>query len=130
MFSGIRYNLFLSNEASINKDIISSNNIEVIMNVARDAKDFYIADIHVACVFDDDYESAKGMAPKAARMLIHLLRNNYVVLVHCKGGHSRSSHVVALALSVLEDKNYEKAYREVRRLHTIALPLEMSRLFR
>ena len=117
MFSKIRDNLFLSSAVDITDERIIENNIDLILNVSDNSNALSNKVEKIKIAFADSSLAAKEKAKEAISFLIQSLKEGKIVVVHCKQGASRSPHVVAAAISIIEDKNYHEVYNEVIRLH-------------
>jgi len=118
MFSKIRDNLFLSGVDDITKEKIAQNNIDIILNVSLDCKTPEIKNVEIIRIgFDDDAKIAEKEAQPAIDFLCEKLKSGNIVLVHCRKGASRSPHIVASVLSIIENKDYDEIYKEIRGLH-------------
>ena len=127
MFSKIRDNLFLSSASDITDRRIIDNNIDIILNVSDNSRVYTNKAEIVKMGFSDDAVIAREESKKSIDFLCDALKNGKRVVVHCQQGASRSPHVVASALAILEDKDYHSAYKEVKELHPRTMSYSIGR---
>jgi len=127
MFSKIRDNLFLSSAADITDEKIIDNNIDIILNVSDNSDAISNKANKIEIAFADDVYSAREKSKEAIKFLCDTLEDGKKVVVHCKQGASRSPHVVAGALSILEDRDYHDVYKEVKTLHSRTMSYSIGR---
>jgi protein-tyrosine phosphatase len=119
MISKIRDNLYLSSFADVTLENVSKFGINAILSVAPELQPLKIANVlTIHSGFPDVVEQVNGVDKVAANKLINLLTSGKRVVVHCKAGASRSPHVVTLALSSIENRDYDSVYKEIRNLHS------------
>jgi protein-tyrosine phosphatase len=67
--------------------------------------------------FSDDAKIAEKEAQTAINFLCEKIKSGNTILIHCRKGASRSPHVFASALSIIENRNYNDVYEEIIKLH-------------
>ena len=120
MINKIRDNLYLAGAKDITNIALAQYDITAILNVADNVPNVlaYSKDIKlIKQGFKDDAKAALKFGQQAIDTLKSLLFDGEKIIVHCKQGKSRSPHVVAMALSDIEDRDYLEVYDEVCNLH-------------
>jgi protein-tyrosine phosphatase len=118
MKSKIRNNLYISSFDDIDQELIDRYGITAILNVADElSTPNYKGINNYKLGFQDNAFKINGKDIKAKDILKSLLNKGEIVLIHCRVGASRSPHVMALALSDLENRDYYDVYNEIKKLH-------------
>jgi len=119
----IRPNLYLGSAQNCGFDWLSTNNINIVINVARELADIqYPNNIKVFKYPIDDIVNQKLPQLDEIADLIHTHRNSGNILIHCHMGISRSASFVIYYLMKYYNKTFSDAYDEVLALRPIIKP--------
>ena len=126
MIDKIRDNLFLGARKDLEEKPLKDLGITCIFNVANDVDDKVKGFRSEKMGFGDNKYEASIFGQQSADRLKELLKEGEIVFVHCKAGKSRSPHVIALALSEIEDKDYYEIFDELREKRPQILPISLQ----
>ena len=98
--------------------------VTAVLNVAYELDDppMYPTEVRYAKVgLADSSENKDYMKALAVSTLVQMLTEGEVVFVHCAAGLSRSVYAAAMALALIENKDWHDTFDEIKKENPFAL---------
>ena len=98
--------------------------ITAVLNVAYELDDpaMYPTEVrYVKVGLSDSSENKDYMKALAVSTLVQMLQEGEIVLVHCAAGLSRSVYAAAMAMAVIDGKDWHDTFAEIQKEHPFAL---------
>lgn len=121
MINKIRENLYLCAADDVIASAVKERQINAILNVSLETTTGPFEGVEIVKAGFRDNPNYIHDGEKAVSVLKAWLTEGKTVLVHCRAGASRSPHVVAAALSQIENRDYEDVYKELCTLRSRVL---------